>query len=513
VVINSLHALRTNKRFYILIGSILLSLLLYFFAGYGRSTVSITRLIQYYALTSIVYLYVALLIGPLSKVVPVFPLRAAWLFVRRALGVSACYFALLHAFIAFFLHLGGFAGLSFLNDQYIIAILLSTVSLLILTVMAATSFDAVISKLTYKCWKRLHQLVYLAGMFILIHALMLGSHFQELSTIIPRILFWVIIFLILLHTILLGRRIAATFAFVPKFTLPVSFMTAAFLFLAISIFYPNAISLSLNLHTKHQNKTSLPSHMNAIQTIQVDPDRFHVQYDSQTVYQANSPQRISFSFKDRDNPNTLVLLQKVYEKDVHLVITDSTLTHYEHIHPERVGSDFTVQAVFPTTGVYYGYLNYQPFGLPELVSKMTFRVGENPDISKSQHHVDSILTKPVNSYQVTLLGDGVFSAQAISNMKQQLLFRVTTRNGESIRTLKPYLGAFGHLVLINQDTYEYIHVHPLQIITDPQATGGPSIAFMPMNLSGTITPGIYRVFLQINPDNNLQLVDFTIKIE
>lgn len=179
----------TNIRFYVLLFSACLAAAIYFQTA---STVSdsanqLTLLSQYYALIAIIYLYIALMATPLTTFIPNFPYRVQYIKARRALGVSAFLFSLTHATIAFFFQLGGFASLPFLEGKYLLAISLSATALFILFLMASTSFDFMVAKLTYRRWKYLHRLVYLAAIFLFIHPLLIGSHFQDLSGLIPKI--------------------------------------------------------------------------------------------------------------------------------------------------------------------------------------------------------------------------------------------------------------------------------------------------------------------------------------
>jgi hypothetical protein len=82
-----------------------------------------------------------------------------------------------------------------------------------------------------------------------------------------------------------------------------------------------------------------------------------------------------------------------------------------------------------------------------------------------------------------------------------------------ITTLKPYLASFGHLVMIDESTYTYLHVHPFTLVAPPpNANGGPTVDFLPIGIYGPIKPGIYRLFAQFNPDGNLFTADFTVKV-
>lgn len=190
----------TNIRFYVLLFSIVLSLGIYtFVTSTVEKPLQNLTLVQTYALIAMTFLYLALLAGPFCFTFRNFPLRARYLKARRAIGVSAFYFASLHAYLAFFGEIGGFEGLPNFPGFYLIAILLSFTSLFILFLMAATSFDFMVAKLTFPVWKKLHRLVYLVGIFILVHAFLIGSHTKDFSTPIPYIGGLALIFLLSLE--------------------------------------------------------------------------------------------------------------------------------------------------------------------------------------------------------------------------------------------------------------------------------------------------------------------------
>lgn len=207
-----------NIRFYVLLLSLTLSILIFFWvkANFIGNNIQITIITQIYALTAIIYLYLALLAGPLNYNFRWIPYRTKFVKARRAIGVSAFYFALLHSSSAFFLQLGGFEGLFYLSDRYLIAISFSFTALLIFLAMAITASDRMVERLTFKRWKMLHRLVYVAAIFIIIHALMLGSHFQDLSNIIPQIFFVAIGFLLILEALRFDYFLNKKFPILPR---------------------------------------------------------------------------------------------------------------------------------------------------------------------------------------------------------------------------------------------------------------------------------------------------------
>lgn len=234
-------ALFSNIRFYTLLFSILISGIIYCFIMSSpalSSQAQIIKLEQIYALTAVIYLYLALLAGPLCYTFPAFPVKEEYLKARRALGVSAFYFALLHSCLAFFGQLGGFAGLPFLPENFLLAITLSFIALIILSLLAATSFDAVIKKITFPRWKFLQRFVYIASMLILIHAVMLGTHSRDLSSSIPFLFFIAIGFLLLLEALRFDVFLQKKLKIPSRFHISLIMMIGFLLFVFITYINP-----------------------------------------------------------------------------------------------------------------------------------------------------------------------------------------------------------------------------------------------------------------------------------
>ncbi len=188
----TIQNLPNNSRFYVLIISALISL---FILSLLRVQITndqlfVIRTGQAYGFISIVYLYVALIISPLKRLVGG---HRRWMqnleFSRRAIGVSAAYFALLHAGIGLWGQIGGLDGLALLPERFIWSLSLGAGALLVLLLMASTSFDAVIKFMTFRKWKWLHRFVYIGCVFIIVHVWMIGTHMAHdwvrVATFIP----------------------------------------------------------------------------------------------------------------------------------------------------------------------------------------------------------------------------------------------------------------------------------------------------------------------------------------
>lgn len=201
---------------------------------------------ELYGLIAIWLIYFALLVTPLTQAWPTIPVpvRVLYMKARRAIGFSAFIFAILHATVSFFYLMGGFQGLLFLSGKYLIAIILSFTALIILTAMAATSFDTMVRVLGPR-WKQLHRLVYIAAIFVLIHAMLLGTDLNDIHHPIAQIFYIAVVFLLALEALRIYRFL------IKKYTVfsPRLFLAAMFIIWArISLYLYSVLDKGAHFH-------------------------------------------------------------------------------------------------------------------------------------------------------------------------------------------------------------------------------------------------------------------------
>lgn len=223
--------------------------------------------------------------------------------------------------------------------------------------------------------------------------------------------------------------------------------------------------------------------------------------------------RVAFTFTiyNLDNATQVTSFDKLQGKLMHLLIVDSELKYVDYQYPELHNGVFTDSLRFPKNGKYYLYLNFQPTEGVEQQETVPVLVGTSYNVTGSFHKPDTILTKNVESYQITLDAPEVLSATKLAKGEQKLTFIITDNSGNPITNLTSYFGSFGHMVMINKETYRYLHINPETIATEDEI-GGPDVSFYTMGIGKPITPGIYRIFAQFNPNNEILNVDFTIKV-
>lgn len=167
-----------NGRFYILAVTCFIALLV---PASLRLSISSDQLLlirteQIYGLLALVYWYIVLLTAPLRSLFTTGHHLRSLVYHRRALGVSAAAFAALHGVVALFGQLGGIAGMSQLPQLFQWSLLAGSVAMGFLIIMAATSFDRIVTIMTPRYWKMLHRTGYIGGIAVLLHIWTIGTH-------------------------------------------------------------------------------------------------------------------------------------------------------------------------------------------------------------------------------------------------------------------------------------------------------------------------------------------------
>ncbi|RBY91127.1 hypothetical protein [Blastococcus sp. TF02A-30] len=186
-----------------------------------------------------------------------------------------------------------------------------------------------------------------------------------------------------------------------------------------------------------------------------------------------------------------------YEEDLHLVAVRRDASGFQHVHPE-LGAD----------GVWRVPLDLTP-GSWRLFADFAAAADGEPrvlgiDLAVPGQYSPEPLPEPaavaeVDGYTVVL--DGSLAA----GEESELRFGIS-RDGVPVTDLQPYLGAFGHLVVLRTGDLGYLHVHPSEPAGGATPAPGPNVAF------GTTAPsaGTYRLFLDFKHGDVVRTAAFTL---
>ncbi|HEX4948472.1 MAG TPA: hypothetical protein VFZ34_17490, partial [Blastocatellia bacterium] len=90
-----------------------------------------------------------------------------------------------------------------------------------------------------------------------------------------------------------------------------------------------------------------------------------------------------------------------------------------------------------------------------------------------------------------------------------LRFKLTAaETGQPLTDLQPYLGAWGHTVILSDDAVEYLHSHPLED-NDGKAKTPPDILYFETFFP---RPGRYRIWSQFHRRQRVFTVSFDVQV-
>lgn len=225
----------------------------------------------------------------------------------------------------------------------------------------------------------------------------------------------------------------------------------------------------------------------------------------------NQPARLRLTVRDPDTNAVVRTFATVHEKIFHLFIVSHDLEHYAHVHPEQMDDgSFAIDVTLPRAGYYKVYSDFLPSaGTPQVIPRLVVTKDFDGGLASSMARLvpDAILKKGADGMDVELL----LPETLVAGREEKLTFRVTDRaTGAEIRDLEPYLGAWGHSLVMSEDTLDFVHAHPLELLPDDAATasGGPMLTFKALLPKA----GNYRVWMQIKHRGEVSTAAFTLRV-
>lgn len=192
------------------------------------------------------------------------------------------------------------------------------------------------------------------------------------------------------------------------------------------------------------------------------------------------------------------------EKLLHLVTIRKDLRQFQHIHPEyQEGGVFKLDVIFPAGGNYRLFADFIPSGLNELTRSADVLVSGNrgdPETSDfAEGGGSESRTQTVGDMEATL-----HFGHLMANMQTGMSFTFRdVATGKPVEDLQPYLGSVGHVIVVDADMKNYLHVHPVNVAsTGPQALF--SIAF-----PGS---GSYKLWGQFKRNGEVLTIPFAVTV-
>jgi major membrane immunogen (membrane-anchored lipoprotein) len=214
--------------------------------------------------------------------------------------------------------------------------------------------------------------------------------------------------------------------------------------------------------------------------------------------QPNQDTTITVNIQDKDG-KPIDQFDVNHEKQMHIIVVSKDLSFFNHIHPENNGNgEFTVTTQFPAAGEYEVISDFIPTGIGAM-SKTQWLTVQGNAAAPQPIEPDQSLTKVVDGKEVTLSFDHL-----MANMELELNFNIKdAKTGKPVTNLEPYLGAVGHVVILNQNAGEYLHVHPIE-----EKAKGPDAKFM----ATFPHSGVFKIWGQFQQNGKVFVVPFVVKV-
>jgi len=200
----------------------------------------------------------------------------------------------------------------------------------------------------------------------------------------------------------------------------------------------------------------------------------------------------------------------VHEKRYHLFVVSRDMEFFEHIHPEQLPDGrWTVQTTLPRAGDYRILSDFLPTGgSPQFIGRTLETVDFTGDLESQAPRLmpDVDVTKTVGSVTAHL---ELEPAPLVEGQFAHLAFTLTdATSSRPVTDLQPYLGAFGHALILSEDMRDYVHSHPFEDIDASKTSGGPTVTFegyMPK-------AGRYRAWSQFQRNGEVITIPFTVNV-
>lgn len=179
-----------------------------------------------------------------------------------------------------------------------------------------------------------------------------------------------------------------------------------------------------------------------------------------------------------------------HEKLLHFIVVDEQLKKYYHLHPEQIGKgEFRIGNVLPD-GFYKGFIDIKPENLAYHVTPVLFVVGDPVDQSHGHRLIaDQTLVQEIDGETVKL------------TMSTDQINETATLSFELNRTaLTPYLGAMGHVVILDEEAQNFLHVHPVNHEN-------------PVFQTTFKKPGLYKIWAEFKQGEKVRAFPYVVEIK
>lgn len=238
-----------------------------------------------------------------------------------------------------------------------------------------------------------------------------------------------------------------------------------------------------------------------------EPDAANLGYDLalSTEPKALTPKakaRLVFDPRSSDGAR-VEHLAIVHEKPLHLLLVSRDLSFFAHEHPERqTDGTYALDFTFPDPGEYVLFGDFTPEGASGQIVRIPLAVDGDPTAAKGMEVDDRTSPKSFDDLTVSLS-----PAEIHAGADTMLTFTIE-RDGKPAEGLRPYLGAMGHCVVIDETATTFLHSHPMSEPSEGKADPGNVVQFHTVFPK----PGKYKAWGQFDLGGRMLVADFALEV-
>lgn len=223
------------------------------------------------------------------------------------------------------------------------------------------------------------------------------------------------------------------------------------------------------------------------------------------------PVRLTFTVRHPETRAVVRSFAAVHDKQFHLFVVSHDLEYYDHVHPDQQpDGSWTIDLTLPKPGHYKLFSDFLPNGGSPQVVPQLLVAGDPGDLEAARAHLPASdgLEKSTASMRISieLPSDGL-----VAGRDEKIRYHVIdAKTGGPVTDLEPYLAAYGHTLVLSEDTMEYVHAHPVELLPEKidTAAGGPDLTFKAL----LPKPGRYRLWTQMKRGGVVSTTRFTVTV-
>ena len=268
--------------------------------------------------------------------------------------------------------------------------------------------------------------------------------------------------------------------------------------------------------------------MTLVQANPYDVRDYELEFEIEpTVARAGEPASLRFSIFHPGTGEQVQDFLPVHDRRYHLFVISQDMEHFEHLHPEQ-GPDgsWSIEVTLPEEGYYKLLSDFVPNGgSSQFIARPLVTVDYQGDLAAdaARFTADTVGTRSVGDLTATVSYDPeTFGSGLYGHLRLEL---TETESGRPVTDLQPYLGSFGHTLIMSEDLVHYVHPHPIDLENSDEETG-PLALMLPMDVDPSsvrggpeITfeglmpaPGLYRAWTQFQRRDEIYTFAYTFAV-